>query len=110
MSAAAPLPASELIQIVSDVRTRTLDLVSDLSTDELLGPRLSIVNPPLWEIGHVGWFKKCGSFVTGANRSPFSGVATPSTTPPQSITTSAGIWRCRIGRPPSTTSSRFVSG
>jgi len=24
----------------------------------LLGPKLAIVNPPLWEIGHVGWFQE----------------------------------------------------
>jgi iron(II)-dependent oxidoreductase len=24
----------------------------------LLGPRLSVVNPPLWEIGHVAWFQE----------------------------------------------------
>ena len=56
MSSAAPLPASELVQIASEIRACTLDLVSDLSHEELLGPRLAIVNPPLWEIGHVGWF------------------------------------------------------
>ena len=58
MSSAAPLPASELIRAVSDIRACTLDLVSDLSDEELLGPRLAIVNPPLWEMGHVGWFQE----------------------------------------------------
>ena len=24
----------------------------------LLGPKLAIVNPPLWEIGHLGWFQE----------------------------------------------------
>jgi iron(II)-dependent oxidoreductase len=33
-----------------------LELVVDLDTHELFGPRLDIVNPLLWEIGHVGWF------------------------------------------------------
>jgi iron(II)-dependent oxidoreductase len=58
MSTAAPLAASELIPIVSESRSRTFDLVSDLSDDQLLGPRLAIVNPPLWEVGHVGWFQE----------------------------------------------------
>lgn len=31
-------------------------MTEDLSSAELLGPRLDIVNPVLWEIGHVGWF------------------------------------------------------
>ncbi|MBI4195924.1 MAG: ergothioneine biosynthesis protein EgtB [Betaproteobacteria bacterium] len=39
-------------------RTRTLSLCADLEGERLLGPRLSIVNPPLWEIGHVGWFQE----------------------------------------------------
>jgi iron(II)-dependent oxidoreductase len=25
---------------------------------QLFGPKLAIVNPPLWEIGHVGWFQE----------------------------------------------------
>src|SRR5882757_4305456 len=39
-----------------DVRTRTRRLTEDLSTEQLMGPMLPIVNPILWEIGHVGWF------------------------------------------------------
>src|SRR5262249_10506609 len=37
---------------------RTLQLVADLDDEELLGPRLKIVNPLLWEIGHVAWFQE----------------------------------------------------
>ena len=36
-------------------RARTLALVEDLDDRQMIGPRLSIVNPPLWEIGHVAW-------------------------------------------------------
>src|SRR5688500_7372262 len=46
-----------LAEWVTDARTRTIELVHDLS-DELLGPRLSIVNPLRWEIGHVAWFQE----------------------------------------------------
>lgn len=28
------------------------------TAERLLGPKLAIVNPPLWEIGHVGWFQE----------------------------------------------------
>ncbi len=45
-----------LAEWLCDARQRTLDLISDLSDDQLLGPRLAIVNPPLWEIGHLAWF------------------------------------------------------
>ncbi len=49
---------SELLDAISDARTRTLDLVADLTDEEMLGPKLRIVNPPLWEIGHVSWFQE----------------------------------------------------
>src|SRR5438067_9913837 len=29
-----------------------------LDGERLLGPKLAIVNPPLWEIGHIGWFQE----------------------------------------------------
>jgi len=41
-----------------DARRRTLALAQDLTGEQLLGPRLSIVNPPLWEVGHLGWFQE----------------------------------------------------
>lgn len=41
---------------MQEARSRTLALVADLSDDQMLGPQFEIVNPPLWEIGHVGWF------------------------------------------------------
>jgi iron(II)-dependent oxidoreductase len=46
----------ELIAWVSEARQRTLELVADLDDHQLIGPRLQIVNPLLWEIGHVAWF------------------------------------------------------
>jgi ergothioneine biosynthesis protein EgtB len=54
-----PTPANaDLAAWVRDARGRTLDLVADLSDEQLLGPRLAIVNPLLWEIGHVAWFQE----------------------------------------------------
>src|SRR5579862_6957716 len=50
--------ASELAAMLEEVRTRTLDLVSDLSDQQMLGPQLQTVNPPLWEIGHAAWFQE----------------------------------------------------
>jgi iron(II)-dependent oxidoreductase len=35
-----------------------LDLVRDLSDEQLIGPRLPIVNPLRWEIGHIAWFQE----------------------------------------------------
>ncbi len=39
-------------------RARTLGLVAGLGDEQWLGPKLDIVNPPLWEIGHLGWFQE----------------------------------------------------
>jgi len=49
--------ASELERDLRDARARTLALVADLDDEQLLGPRLAIVNPMLWEIGHLAWFQ-----------------------------------------------------
>lgn len=50
--------ARELALRLRSARGRTLLLVSDLSAEQLLGPRLTIVNPPLWEIAHLAWFQE----------------------------------------------------
>lgn len=47
---------AQVLETLQEVRSRTLALVADLSDEQMLGPQLQIVNPPLWEIGHVGWF------------------------------------------------------
>ena len=47
---------AELAAQLVEVRSRTLRLLEDLSPDQLMGPMLPIVNPVLWEVGHVGWF------------------------------------------------------
>jgi iron(II)-dependent oxidoreductase len=46
----------DLASELRETRAHTLRLTDDLSTDQLMGPMLPIVNPVLWEIGHVGWF------------------------------------------------------
>ena len=46
----------ELSRQLREGRERTRRLTEDLSHDQLMGPMLPIVNPVLWEIGHVGWF------------------------------------------------------
>ena len=46
----------ELAHQLRDTRALSLLLTEDLSPHQLMGPMLPIVNPILWEIGHVGWF------------------------------------------------------
>jgi len=55
---ASPLPTMgvrQLIATMREFRNRLLSLVADLDDEQMIGPRISIVNPPLWEIGHVAW-------------------------------------------------------
>jgi len=48
----------DLIEALREARERTLELIEDLSDEQLMGPRLRIVNPLRWEIGHVAWFQE----------------------------------------------------
>jgi iron(II)-dependent oxidoreductase len=52
----APVASERLIKMMRDSRARTLELVADLEPEQLFGPCLDIVNPLLWEIGHLAWF------------------------------------------------------
>jgi iron(II)-dependent oxidoreductase len=58
---------------VADARRRTLELASALSDAQLLGPRMSTVNPPLWELGHVAWFQERWVLRHAAGRPPLRG-------------------------------------
>jgi iron(II)-dependent oxidoreductase len=50
------LQSTNLADAVIDTRQRSLELISDLDDNQLLGLRLGIVNPLLWEMGHLAWF------------------------------------------------------
>ena len=52
----APVSTAYLIDTMQDARSRTLELVGDLSDEQLMGPKLPIVNPMRWEIAHVAYF------------------------------------------------------
>ncbi len=61
--------ADRLRRDLLDARARTLDLVSGLGPERLMGPRLGTVNPLLWEIGHLAWFQE-NWVVRHLNREP----------------------------------------
>jgi len=52
------MDAETLIAELHDARQRTRRIADDLGGARELGPKLAIVNPPRWEIGHVGWFQE----------------------------------------------------
>ena len=45
-----------LIDSMEDARRRTLTLIDGLDAAQLMGPRLPVVNPLRWEIGHTAYF------------------------------------------------------
>jgi len=49
---------NHVVSALHDARQRTLALVADLDDEQMIGPRLGIVNPLRWEIGHVAWFQE----------------------------------------------------
>jgi len=50
--------AAALERDLLDARARALRVTAGLEGERLLGPKLAIVNPPLWEIGHLSWFQE----------------------------------------------------
>ena len=50
--------AEELAGWVTDGCQRAMELVADLSDEQLVGPLLPTVNPLIWEIGHLAWFQE----------------------------------------------------
>lgn len=47
---------TQLIEMMQDTRQRTLELITDLNAEQLIGPKLDTVNPLRWEVGHVAYF------------------------------------------------------
>ena len=59
-----------LTEALREARRRTRSLTDDLAGERELGPRLDIVNPPRWEIGHVGWFQEFWCLRHGSESRP----------------------------------------
>jgi iron(II)-dependent oxidoreductase len=62
--------AADLVAQLRETRLRTRRLTDDLSWRELMGPRLDVVNPVLWEVGHVGWFHEYWTLRHAHGRAP----------------------------------------
>ena len=48
----------DLAYRLRQAREHTRRVADDLGGERELGPKLAIVNPPRWEVGHVGWFQE----------------------------------------------------
>ena len=69
------LPSAAIVDILSDARRHTLALISDLGDEQLMGPQLDIVNPLLWEIGHIAFFHEVFVLRELGDREPLLDVA-----------------------------------
>ena len=58
MNAGTRTRAEDLIEDLREARARELTLFTDLSDEQLLGQREHFIEPPIWEVGHVGWFQE----------------------------------------------------
>jgi ergothioneine biosynthesis protein EgtB len=55
---------------LDEARQTTLALVDDLSDAQWDVPQIAIINPPLWELGHVGWFMELWCLRRGDRAQP----------------------------------------
>lgn len=62
--------ADELATWVTDAAGRVLELVADLTDEQLVGPLLPTVNPLIWEIGHIAWFQELFVLRRACGRDP----------------------------------------
>ena len=60
----------ELALRLKKAREHTRLVVDDLAGERELGPKLGIVNPPRWEVGHVGWFQEYWCLRGGSEERP----------------------------------------
>ncbi|HSA89233.1 MAG TPA: SUMF1/EgtB/PvdO family nonheme iron enzyme [Burkholderiales bacterium] len=49
---------TSLVESLKAAREHTRRVADDLGGSREFGPVLAIVNPPRWEVGHVGWFQE----------------------------------------------------
>ncbi|MGH9884944.1 MAG: selenoneine synthase SenA [bacterium] len=50
--------AARLSSWAQEARRRTIELYADLSDRAMAVPYIRIINPPVWELGHVAWFQE----------------------------------------------------
>lgn len=48
--------AEWLVEAMIDSRRHELTVLDDLTDDQMHGAQMRIIEPPIWELGHVGWF------------------------------------------------------
>lgn len=64
------ISAEDLAEWVVDGAQRVLELVADLTDEQLVEPLLPTVNPLIWEIGHIAWFQELFVLRQACGRDP----------------------------------------
>src|SRR3989449_4209074 len=54
----AATTSDALLDPLLDSRRVELALLDDLTDAQMLGARAHFLEPPIWEMGHVGWFQE----------------------------------------------------
>ncbi|HEX2197983.1 MAG TPA: SUMF1/EgtB/PvdO family nonheme iron enzyme [Burkholderiales bacterium] len=62
--------AAELIEELRRARGGLRRVADDLGGEREFGPKLAIVNPPRWEVGHVAWFQEYWCLRGGSEQRP----------------------------------------
>ena len=52
------MKSEDLLRALEDVRAVELQLLDGLADSQLLGHEAHFLEPPIWEMGHVGWFQE----------------------------------------------------
>ena len=52
------MPALDLLTTLIDARNVELELLDGIADAHLLGQQSHFLEPPIWEMGHVGWFQE----------------------------------------------------
>ena len=47
-----------LLEALLDARGVELELLDGLTDAQMLGVKAHFLEPPIWEMGHVGWFQE----------------------------------------------------
>ena len=58
MGAQTRTTADDLIADLREARQVELAVFTGLADDQMLGPQERFLEPPIWEVGHVGWFQE----------------------------------------------------
>jgi iron(II)-dependent oxidoreductase len=53
-----PASAQDLVRALVDARKVELELFEGLGESQMLGEKGHFLEPPIWELGHVGWFQE----------------------------------------------------